>query len=210
MKVIDKKHHYLYKTVNLITGQEYIGARSTDSTIESDSYLGSGKYLLRSVKKYGRCNFTKVILEIFENSKSLYEAERAAVSREYVDLPNTFNIKVGGYGGGSKRTTETRSKMSISRTGVKHSEGHVRKIAEANRGKISWNKGGTISLETREKISKSKKGKPGRFQTDESRAKISATMKTKSQTTVTCPHCSKEGNVINMRAWHFNNCKLKQ
>ena len=31
----------------------------------------------------------------------------------------------------------------------------------------------------------------------------------RSQEKVKCPHCDKEGNIINMRRWHFNNCKNK-
>lgn len=41
----------IYETTNLINGRIYIGAHKTNDI--NDSYLGSGKYLLKAVKKHG-------------------------------------------------------------------------------------------------------------------------------------------------------------
>ena len=46
-----KKFHFIYKTTNLINSKYYIGMHSTSNL--KDGYLGSGKYLRSSIKKYG-------------------------------------------------------------------------------------------------------------------------------------------------------------
>ncbi len=39
-------------------------------------------------------------------------------------------------------------------------------------------------------------------------SKISKAMKGKKHKIVQCPHCNKEG-IVNMKRYHFNNCKTK-
>lgn len=54
------RHPIIYKTTNLINGKIYVG--SDISNIPS--YLGSGKILKCAIKKYGKDNFQKEILDI--------------------------------------------------------------------------------------------------------------------------------------------------
>lgn len=53
----------------------------------------------------------------------------------------------------------------------------------------------------------------GKTHTDEAKAKISHNrpnaMKGKKYEVVVCPHCQKEGGILPMRQWHFDNCKFK-
>jgi hypothetical protein len=60
-----KKYNYVYITTNLINGKQYVGEHSTDNI--EDRYLGSGFQLRMAIKKYGRKNFNKLILEHFDN-----------------------------------------------------------------------------------------------------------------------------------------------
>ena len=58
-----KNIHYMYKTTCVITKRYYIGIHSTSNI--NDDYLGSGKRLRYSVRKYGIENHVKEILNFF-------------------------------------------------------------------------------------------------------------------------------------------------
>ena len=49
----------IYKTTNLINKKIYIG----QDTKNNPNYLGSGKYFKYALKKYGKENFSKEIIE---------------------------------------------------------------------------------------------------------------------------------------------------
>lgn len=49
----------IYKTVNTINNKIYVGQDVHDNP----AYYGSGKYLKNAIKKYGKTNFLKIILE---------------------------------------------------------------------------------------------------------------------------------------------------
>lgn len=85
----------VYRTINKINGKYYIGVHKTDTP--ADNYLGSGRALANAIKTYGRENFHKEILFIFEDRKSAYDKEKELTSN-YTDRSN-YNMKLGGVGG---------------------------------------------------------------------------------------------------------------
>ena len=89
--------HYLYKTTCLITGRFYIGIHSTNNL--EDGYMGSGKRLRRSIRKYGVNNHEKEILEFFENRELLIEREKEIITPEVLTDKKCMNIQPGGGGG---------------------------------------------------------------------------------------------------------------
>lgn len=89
--------HTIYKTTNLITSMHYIGYHSTENI--NDNYLGSGKYLKRAIKKYGKTNFVKEILFVFDNREDALLKEAEIVNREFVLSTDNYNFKEGGIGG---------------------------------------------------------------------------------------------------------------
>lgn len=97
------------------------------------------------------------------------------------------SIKAAGPAGGavkgSKRSKETRQKISQSRKGVKLSKEHRENLSKAR-------KNVKVSLETGRKISEANKGRP--------------------KTKITCPHCGLSGGNSQMKRWHFLNCKNKK
>ncbi len=94
---IDKTYKFIYKTTNLINGKFYIGMHITDDL--NDGYLGSGKVLRRAIRKHGKENFIREILEFYETQDLLAEAERKIVTRDLILDPMCMNLMEGGYGG---------------------------------------------------------------------------------------------------------------
>jgi hypothetical protein len=92
-----KKYHYLYKTTNLLNCKFYIGIHSTNNL--NDGYLGSGKRLKYSIKKYGKENFKSEILEFFDNREILIEKEKQIVNDELLLNSHCMNLRYGGDGG---------------------------------------------------------------------------------------------------------------
>jgi hypothetical protein len=92
-----KTIHYLYKTICLVTDRYYIGMHSTDNL--EDGYMGSGKRLRYSIRKYGVENHKKEILECFETRELLIEAEKVAITPEMLVDENCMNLMGGGKGG---------------------------------------------------------------------------------------------------------------
>ena len=93
----NKKHYLIYQTTNLINGKIYIGKHET-TNIE-DEYFGSGKHLKRAINKYGLENFVKTILFELQNEEEMNLLEKCAVTQEFCDREDTYNINVGGDGG---------------------------------------------------------------------------------------------------------------
>ena len=74
--------------------------------------MGSGKRLRYSIRKYGKDNHTKIILEFLPNRESLKEREIEIVNSDLLLDENCINLKIGGYGGGKFYSEEHRLKCS--------------------------------------------------------------------------------------------------
>ena len=92
-----KKYHYIYKTTCLVTGKFYVGMHSTDDL--DDGYLGSGKILGYSRRKYGDENHVREILEMLPSREALKAREKEIVNEELLSDPLNINLKYGGDGG---------------------------------------------------------------------------------------------------------------
>ena len=75
-----ENYYILYETTNLINGKNYRGIHKT-SKLE-DGYLGSGLVLEKSIKKYGKENFKREILEFCNSYEELLEKETLYVDEE--------------------------------------------------------------------------------------------------------------------------------
>jgi hypothetical protein len=92
-----KRHHFTYRTTNLVNGRYYLGMHSTNRI--DDGYLGSGKRLYYELNKYGRDNFKFEILKQFSSREELVQAEINLITEQDLKNPNCLNCKPGGNGG---------------------------------------------------------------------------------------------------------------
>lgn len=95
--------HFIYKTTCTVTGKFYIGLHSGSIV---DSYLGSGKVLKASVKKYGRAVHTREVLCMCKNQDDLHLLEEQIVTRELINDALCMNIAIGGKGAKGYTHTE--------------------------------------------------------------------------------------------------------
>lgn len=100
----------------------------------------------RALRKYGFENFKWEIIEEYklneldELIEILNEREIFWIKKDKTYLYNFgYNMKIGGFNG--NHTEETKSKISKSLMGVKHSEERKRHESESHIGQIAWNKG---------------------------------------------------------------------
>jgi group I intron endonuclease len=104
---------YIYKTTNLVNGKIYIGL-STKSVEESQSYYGSGALIKEAIRKYGKSNFAKEILEQNVTSREdLIGLEKYWIAHHKSNNREIgYNLTHGGDGtGGLEFTKERREKI---------------------------------------------------------------------------------------------------
>ena len=90
-------HYTIYKITNQINGKFYIGSHKTKDL--NDNYMGSGKYLKHAQEKYGIENFKKEYLFIYNTDEEMYTKEAELVNIDFLTDENTYNLKLGGFGG---------------------------------------------------------------------------------------------------------------
>lgn len=90
-------HYLIYKITNRLNNKIYVGAHKTDN--KNDEYFGSGLLLKRSVEKHGKENFNKEILFECVTELDMWQKESEIVDEEFVARNDTYNVKLGGYGG---------------------------------------------------------------------------------------------------------------
>jgi hypothetical protein len=89
--------YYLYQITNNVNNKIYVGVHKTKDL--NDGYMGSGKIIKRAINKHGIDNFTKVILEQFDNAEAMYAKEKEIVTPEFLLREDTYNLRRGGSGG---------------------------------------------------------------------------------------------------------------
>ncbi len=151
--------HFVYLTTNLINGKQYIGDHSTDNL--NDEYLGSGRpYLKNAIKKYGRQNFKREILEFFPSKQEAFDAQEKFINFYNTLSPKGYNISPKGGNNCFKGISEDGIKrIRNSKKGKKFSLDHKQKLSESHKGKIPSNKNRKQSEETKLKIKKANTGK---------------------------------------------------
>jgi group I intron endonuclease len=126
----------IYKTTNLITGKIYVGKHTTGKK----NYLGSGKWLKRSVKKYGRHNFKREVLETCTSLEELDIREIYWIAQLDARNPKIgYNLNKGGLGNSSEDVSGRKNPMY----NKKHKESSKKLMSLKRIGKSNIIKGKT-------------------------------------------------------------------
>lgn len=126
----------VYKTTNLINGKVYIGKDRKNNP----SYLGSGILLQKAIRKYGSDNFKKETLFVSNNEDEINKIEIIEI-KKHKNRNTCYNIAEGGNGG---HTTKHYTEAQYNKWKLN--------LAKAQKGK-------TVSVETKKKLSEANKGK---------------------------------------------------
>lgn len=211
---------FIYETTNLLNGKKYRGAHKTDDL--NDDYFGSGTLIDFALRKYGKQNFTREILEFCDSVEHMYEREQHYVNKEWVDREDTYNLRLGGLGG--DLCEEVIAKISNTlkeryRNQPHHLKGKLPWNANKTGVQTAWNKGiSTGPMSDEEKIKRSNTLKDRYAILDHPTKGIRykrknippAWNKGKILQKFPCPHCGKLADKSNLKQWHLDNCKMKK
>lgn len=158
---------FTYITTNLINSMKYIGRRKYDKQGQWRTYLGSGWAFKKAVKKYGRENFRREIIEWYETPEELNVAEEKLIkdldavnNREYYNLSAGGNVE-HGFHKSEELKRKVGKKISAAFTDERRKAYSERmKLNNPNAdGHIS--RGRKYSDEVRKQMSERAKGHPG-------------------------------------------------
>jgi hypothetical protein len=146
VKAGNKMRHIIYKITNTVNGKYYIGRHST--TDINDGYMGSGIGIKNAIRKYGRENFIKEILEETTTSVELWKLERQYVNEDVVKDEKSYNMSVGGKHYLQGLTPEQLRKHQ-SNAGKLGAKSHRKKLEQEGTLKEWHAKGGRKCIEKR-------------------------------------------------------------
>lgn len=168
---------YVYKITNLLNGKCYVGKHKSVSL--HNTYFGSGTIIKSAIKKYGKENFRKDIIEIC-NESNVCEREKFWIKTLKSTYPAGYNIEPGGEGGdmlsnhpnrnniiqkmknripwNKGKTMDDNFKQKC-KNSFKMTEERHKNMSNSHKNHVPWNKGKKTSDSVKEKLSKSHLGK---------------------------------------------------
>lgn len=226
----------IYQTTNLINGKRYIGKHVTENL--NDDYIGSGIVLAKSIKKYGRENFKKETLFVFDNEEDMNAKEVEIVNEDVILNDDYYNIALGGRGGsivlmqGHPLYDSTRQKISEAQLRRRDdmsritSENHKHKrVGMYGKQQSSYQKQVVSALmkgvsKSPESVAKQRESAKKTFEDpsyvhpnkgkryDADRLKQMSNISS-TRPKKTCPHCNTVMDERNYARYHGDNCKHK-
>ena len=183
---------YIYCITNNLNGKNYIGQRKCpeNKLPETDRYMGSGLILLNAYKKYGKENFSKIILAIAETKENINVLEKVFIALYREMGKAEYNIADGGDGGnlgeevnkklrgennhfyGRHHSEETKDKNRKCHLGKFPSESTRKRMSESQKGRKHGE-------EIKRKMSLAHKGKFHKPMSEETKRKIALSCKGK-------------------------------
>jgi group I intron endonuclease len=159
----------IYLTTNLINSKKYIGKDVNNNP----KYLGSGSILKKAIKKHGKKNFKKEILEHCLSKEELWQREEYWLNFYNAESNPLFYNKTNKAYGNSGQTQNGKIKISNAKKGWVPSDETKKLMSENRKGHKMYNDewrskikealtGIKRSDETKQKQSKARKNKPSK------------------------------------------------
>jgi hypothetical protein len=150
----------VYITTNLINGKQYVGSHLTNNI--NDNYLGSGRYFLKALRKEGRKNFKREILQKCNSILEARELEGPFIEKYNTLYPIGYNLSPrGGMGFNGSLSENHKKRLSEWQLGKTYEELYgvekTKKIKEKQ--KLKKNRNRKHSEETKQKQREWQKGK---------------------------------------------------
>lgn len=177
-----KQGKYIYGNLSFECEPFYVGYGKKNrylSHLSEARNTDKNSHKLNKIRKILDEGFEPIIIKYEENLELKYAKIQEiflieVIGRNVLNMGPLTNLTEGGTGSsGHIWTEESKQKLSKTIKGRKHSKEHVRKIAEAQMGKVGSNRGKKFSKEWCDNMSKSQKGCNGRKKTQEEKDKIS-------------------------------------
>ena len=157
---------YIYLIIDLTNWKKYVGQHHYHLEKLDSNYHGSGTIISKIYKKRPH-TLKEVYLKTCYSQEELDEWEQYYINFYNTLSPNGYNLQEGGRGG--VPSEDARRKMSNAHKGLcagekhpmfgkHHSDETKQKISKSHKGKPAHNKGKPMSEETKKKLSESKKG----------------------------------------------------
>lgn len=203
--------HTIYKSVNKINGKVYIGFDSNWPNrikIHKSACKKQDCKFYRAIRKHGWDSFEWSSIYQSHDKEHTLNVMESLFIKEYDSFHVGYNSTLGGDGTfGLLMTEENKKKMSIRHKGKTLTPEHIEILREKGK-KLVGDKnpmfGKNHTEENKKKISDSTKGISKPMTKDH---KKNLKCHTNNYTKVLCPHCGKEGQLTNMKRWHFDKCK---
>jgi len=126
----------IYEATCHVTNKKYRGKHEGEMPLGTgpEEYPGSGKLLIKSLKKHGKENHTYEILnDSAKNSEELSKLEEKYVDEEWCNRADTLNIAPGGTGGNTTKFSNPNHYKEMSEKGleVKYRNGFFKRFSDA-------------------------------------------------------------------------------
>jgi hypothetical protein len=123
-------------SINTINNKKYIGK----DVQNNPNYLGSGLDLKKAIKKYGKTNFKKIILEECSSKDELWKREEYWLTKfDVKNNPEFYNRTNKAFGAWENRiytpiSKSTKQKMSMAHKGILLTKEHKQAISKGMEG----------------------------------------------------------------------------
>ena len=171
------KHYLIYQIRNKLNNMIYVGQHQTENI--DDGYMGSGLRIQYAIKKYGIENFEKTILFECQSEDEMNAKEAEIVNEDFIARDDVYNIELGGIGGWTHLSKDSKSKASKTRW---QNMSDLERKQSIDAWKNSC-KGRTHTIEERQRMSESLKrfyannptrtGMSGKHHTEQTKQKLS-------------------------------------